>query len=417
MIPRWIIFLVDDVGRRLKIDGRYFIRSGFWSLFSDGVLLAAGLAVATVFARIATKEDFGQFQLMLSVVGLIAVVSVKGFEAVVVRDVSRGLYGVYRRVVRRRFWWSWLATPVLLVFASYYWWQGTIAVAWGLGLAALLAPAHYTTQLWPSFYKGISEFGTLARLTTLRAGITSIVVLAAILLFRGNPLIAFGTYFITQLLINFIVVRYSLAHLSNDATSDDWLSFGHFITKTGIFKTTAANIDSVLVGVLISPAALAVYSIALVIPKYALLVVKSLFQTTLPRLSGKKTLSFHELGVTFAIGILGTLVTIVGCRLIIVPLFGAEYAEAVPLAYIASLAMVFHPLAQLLSNFSQMTTNRRVVLATNTANPIIRILLLVVLGVFWKTPGVAVAYSLASLSWVVISLLVMRVDIRRRFVA
>jgi len=411
-----LIKIGEGIGKMLGIDGKYFLQNGIWSMIADGAVAISGIVVAAVFARVGSPESFGGYQLVLSIVGVVSIVSIKGLDNVIIRDVSQKKEGVFKRAVKIRWQWSLWAMPIMLLGGGYFWQWGEENMSLIFIILAVLMPAFYVGQLWPNLYKGRKRFDRLAKMTAGRVMLVMVTMLVVIIISGGNVVAVTLTYFVSQVIANLGLLKIGWREIRNDEINKDWLNYSYFISKTGLVKAVVANIDKILIGILVSSAALAIYAVALVLPKYALIMVKSLFQTTSPKLSRRHDLTFKEVGVVLLMGVLFTGVTMILSKLLIVSVFGEQYEDALVLAYIVSLAMIFHPLAQLINNFVQMTSRRKVVLACNTFSPVTRLMLIGILGWRWQTVGFAWAYAVTSLIWVLISLSVMKIDFKKRVV-
>ena len=67
-----------------------------------------------------TREVFGEYQFVLSVLAIISILSIPGLNISLIRSVARGYEGDYKKVVKVSFKWSLLGVPVLLMVGSYY---------------------------------------------------------------------------------------------------------------------------------------------------------------------------------------------------------------------------------------------------------------------------------------------------------
>lgn len=401
----------------MGIDVKYYLRSGWWSTFGEVGQAGAGLIVAVIFARWASQEVFGQFQLIVSILATVAVVSLKGLDTVLVRDVARGNEGVYAKVAGLRWRWSLISVPILLGISAYYWKNGEAGLAGTLLIAVILAPGHYVGQLWGGYYKGKKRWRSYSWMSLMRSGFSLVVVGSVIVLSGGKLIWIFLAHYALNIAINVGYLKYSLEKTDNERISEDWREYGLFLSKLGVLKVIATNIDKVLVGILISPAALAVYTIGLMVPSYVGLFVKSLLATTSPKLAGRGSLTFKELMMMFGAGIFFSGATVIAVWVLVIPLFGPAYAEARLLGYIAALAMLAHPVGVYLVNFANMTGRKNVLMTCNIVCPIIKITLLLVLGSRWQEVGFVSVYAIMALMWVIVPLTVMKIDWRNMRVA
>ncbi|MFA6082689.1 MAG: hypothetical protein WC773_04775 [Patescibacteria group bacterium] len=400
----------DFLQAQFKFDVAHYLRSGWWSVFSNIVQAASGLILAILFAHLASKEVFGEFQLVVSIISMTAVISLKGLDTVIVRDAAQGKEGILRRASRLRWQWSWLALPVLSGLGCYYWQLGQTRIGFALVLSGLLAPWNYLAPTWEDFVKGRQLWKQYSLFTSLRSGAVLCFVGLSIWLSQGNLLVVFSMYLLINLILNQGLIWFYKRNVKNDNVNADWKSYGMFLSKLSWLKTIVANLDKVLVGIIISPSALAVYSIALIIPNYLQLAVKGFFQTTSPRLSGRKQIYWHELAITGVFGLVFALITVVAVKLLLIRFFGESYQPALPLAYIAATAMIFHPIALYLVNFANMNNRKDALVKCNLICPIVRLILLLWLGSQWHETGFALAYAIMGLVWVIVPIWLLKIN-------
>ena len=410
--------MVTAVGRRLGIDAAYFLRQGFWSVMSEVVPAACGLLIAIAFTRWSTSETFGKFQLLVSLLGLAAVASLKGLDTVVLRDAAAGKDGVLRRAIRLRLRWSLLSVPAFLAMAGWYLHLGDSELGVGLIAAAAAAPAYYTVQLWQVFLKGKQRFDLFSQLISVRAVVVLLMMAILLWLAPEKTALLFCAYAALYAVSGgWILQLVRRRYAATDAVSDDWRSYTYFLSKAGLVKLVASHIDKVLVGILYSPAVLAVYSIGIIIPNSMLLLLKGILETTLPKLAHQQTVHFRHIGISLGLGAAALAVTAAAGWWLIAPLFGTQYAAARPLALIAAGGVLLQPLVQLLYNFAQVHGRRRAVLYGTTFSPLMKFALLAILAPLWQEYGVALAYSLMPLIWTVWVLAGLKVHFARRTVS
>lgn len=111
-------------GNKLGLDLPYFVKNGFWMTLRQIVDLLSGLAISIAFARLATKEVFGQYQFIIAAFSIAGILSLPGLNISILRSVSRRCDGDYKRAVRTSFRWSLLGVPLLLIFGAFYFFFG-----------------------------------------------------------------------------------------------------------------------------------------------------------------------------------------------------------------------------------------------------------------------------------------------------
>lgn len=408
--------MVKNFSTRFGLDIFKVIKRGPALLLSDGIQQASGVAVTLMIARLSAKETLGEFQLALSVLAIAAVISIRGFDTVILRDAARNKDGVYRRAVRIRFYWSLLGVPAMALFSWYYYYRNEVSLAWAFLAVAMLVPWYFVAQSWQFMYKG-KELFTEYAISSIARSVLTVLATILVLLTAGDNVVALLLVYVgTNIFVNGITFVKSFAVLRNDEVSSDWKEYSYFLSKAGFFKQIAGNIDKVLAGVVFSPSVLAIYAVAVIIPNAVMLSFKSIFTMALPKLSQRDFLGFRDLFTALMIGVIATAVTASMVWFLLIPLFGEQYSAALPMAMVASISLLFLPLSQLLVNFSFMQSKRKAVMVNELLSPALKMLFIVVLGSVWQIMGFAIVFALVPLIWTIIALMTLKIDFKRMVV-
>lgn len=408
--------MLKNISTRIGLDIFQIIKRGPALLLSDGIQQASGVAVTLMIARLSAKETLGEFQLALSVLAIAAVISIRGFDTIILRDAARNKDGVYPRAVRTRFYWSLLGAPIMALFALYYYYRNEFPLAWAFLAVAMLVPWYFVVQSWQFMYKGKELFTEYALSSIIRSVLTVLVTIFVLLIARDNVVALLLVYVGTNIFVNGITFMKSFTVLRNDEVSSDWKEYGYFLSKAGFFKQIAGNVDKVLAGIVFSPSVLAIYAVAVIIPNAVMLSFKSIFTMALPKLSHRDFLGWRDLFTALMIGVIATAVTASMVWFLLIPLFGEQYRSALPMAMVASTALLFLPLSQLLVNFAFMQSKRKAVMVNELLSPALKMLLIVILGSAWKIMGFAIVFALVPLIWTIIALLTLKIDFKRMVV-
>jgi O-antigen/teichoic acid export membrane protein len=408
--------MVKKFSTRIGLDIFQVIKRGPALLFSDGIQQASGVAVTLMIARLSAKETLGEFQLALSVLAIAAVISIRGFDTVVLRDAARNKDGVYRRAVRTRFYWSLLGVPVMALFSLFYYYTNEASLAWAFLAIALLVPWYFVVQSWQFMYKG-KELFTEYAISSIARSVLTVLATILILLTAGDNVAALLLVYVgTNIFVNGITFVKSFAVLRNDEVSSDWKEYSYFLSKAGLFKQMAGNADKVLAGIVFSPSVLAIYAVAVIIPNAVMLSFKSIFTMALPKLSQRDFLGWRDLFIALMIGVIATAVTASMVWFLLIPLFGEQYRSALPMAMVASTSLLFLPLSQLLVNFSFMQSKRKAVMVNELLSPALKMLFIVILGSIWQIMGFAIVFALVPLIWTIIALMTLKIDFKKMVV-
>jgi len=152
--------------------------NSFWVSFRYVVIAVIGLAVSVAFAHLATKETFGQYQFILSIVAIFYVFSLTGLNIAALKSVSQGKSGSVSKAVRLSFLGSVFAIPFLVGYGIYILTVGnySASVGWAFVLLGLLFPFLYASNTWYVHYEGRLLFRPVAIRTIASSAVTAILL-------------------------------------------------------------------------------------------------------------------------------------------------------------------------------------------------------------------------------------------------
>ncbi len=119
-IKNKINLFFSSKSKRVGLDLLYFVNNGSWLFLKQLIGGICGLLLSVAFARMTTKEIFGQYQLILSIFSIVSLISIPGLNISVARSVARGNDGDYKNSVKKSFFWSLFGIPVLWITGVFY---------------------------------------------------------------------------------------------------------------------------------------------------------------------------------------------------------------------------------------------------------------------------------------------------------
>jgi len=272
-------------GQRLGFDLPYFVKNGFWVSLRQGVGSICSLALSIAFARLATQEVFGQYQFVLSVLSIVSILSIPGLNVAIAQSVARGYDGDYKKAVKISFLWSLLGVPTLLVIGGYYYIFQSHSLGITLMISSMFFPFFYAPNTWDAFLQGKSRFDISTKYSLIQA-ILNMLATIGIIFFNANNLIPITVvYFISYTFFNGYYYFKSLKYIENGRSDEDTLKYGWFLTKISVAGVIAENVDKIIIGILISPAAVAVYYVISAVPLKIKDGLKPFYNLFFPKLS------------------------------------------------------------------------------------------------------------------------------------
>lgn len=245
-----------------KLDLNYFIKNGFWVTLYYFCSFAFSILLMIFFTRFTTKEVFGEYNFLLSIVGLLFIFSIPGLNTSVLRSVARGKDGAFVKSVKLSFKWSLLAVPLILIIGSYYFFFEEKIIGIGLFILAPVFPFFYAPNTWIALLKGKSKFDLFAKYSIIQSLIMTSSIILIIFVGKGSLIPIFVTYLIIQIIFNFVYYFKSMKFINNDNEEEGWKKSGYKLSILEFISTSYNYLDKIIIGILLGPISLAIYVVA-----------------------------------------------------------------------------------------------------------------------------------------------------------
>ncbi len=284
-----------------------------------------------------TKTQFGQYQFILSCVGILVITALPGLINAVAQSAARQQPGSFGRAVSLSFRGSLVGALVLAGLGAYHFWRHEPETAAGFAVAAALFPAVYGLALWRAMRIGAEDFSGLFMWDGITNIAIAVLTIVGVWQLPGTLLVPLVVMFAVQAAFNFIATRVAARAIPADAPAENGIiRYGVRTTAYAALDIVAREIDKVLVATVLSPASLAVFAAAERLPEVGKGVVQDVAAILTPRFA-KRTRYTHALdGVLRASGIgIGALMVIAAFTILpwfVVLIYGEAYRPAIPYA-------------------------------------------------------------------------------------
>lgn len=341
--------------KNFKNEYKSFIRNTSWTTMNQLVNIIFGVLLSVIFARLTSQELFGQYNFLNSVVAIISITAIPGFNTSMMRSISRGMDGVYKKAVKLSFMWSLLGVPILFLIGSYYYFFSNQIVGLGLFVAAILFPLIYAPNNWIALLQGKMRFDIFAKYSIIQTMIRTMAIILAIYLDRNNLILIFLSYLITSAATNVFFYFKCKQYLRNDEEEKGWKWSGYKLTFNDFVALSYDNVDKIIIGIFLGPVELAIYSIAVSIVsalKVSLIQIVKVISPSIYTMT-KKTLKIR-LRKTFPFLVISNLI-ILALIVSFMPfittlLYSEKYVDSIIFAQVYSLTIPLSVLMGVLSS-------------------------------------------------------------------
>ncbi len=383
-----------------KTDMLYLAKGGFWLGSGEVVASIFSFALAVTFANLIPIETFGTYKYILSIAGVLSVLSLPGLSTSLTRSIARGYDGSLMPTVKTAVKWASLGGMASLAVGLYYFLNNNSVLSTAFFLIAALIPLKNAFSLYRAYFEGKKLFKT----ETLYVVITQIIssgALIAMLFLTKNLFAILLTYFIPGILATLIFLIKTIRLIPKNSTKDpETINYGKHLSAMKFLGMVTERLDTILLWNLLGASSVAVYSFALApigqIKSYANnilpLAFPKLAQSTHKQL--RKTLPY-KLFVMFSI-ILAITLTYILAAPFLFKIFFPQYMSSVLYSQVFALSMLFMPRNLLMESFVALGEKKKLYLV-NIIIPIIRIVLLITLIKFFGIWGAIYAFLLTQL--------------------
>ena len=141
-----------------KTDMVYLAKGGFWFTLAQTVVSLSSFFLAVAFAHFVTKEAYGQYKYILSIVGLLGAFTLSGLPSAVLRSVSNGHDGTLVYAFWQNLKWNVLFFIVALALSTYYFINGNSTLGISFLVVGSLWPIFQSTNLYNSYLLAKKDF-------------------------------------------------------------------------------------------------------------------------------------------------------------------------------------------------------------------------------------------------------------------
>lgn len=379
----------------IKLDFNYFSKNIFLVLVRQGFVTLVGLAAAFIIVRLVSQQTFGEYQLALSIIGVLSLVSFSGLGIAVLNAVARGNDKSYLEAAGFSLKTSLIGSLAMILIAAYFYYNDKNALALAFLISAPLFPFLYSYR-WESFLIGKKDFSSYSLFTGAQKLFGAFSVLLGAY-FTGSAVLMFFLYGLSGAISNLFFHKRVKKMIGAEKNEEDIIRYGTFMTAVNIIPVVSNYIDKLLIAYLIGIQGLAVYAVALMIPGAIKDLIKSVMNVAIPKIAEReKEYSRVKIGSLYWLALLAGAVFSAGVIFLIPPVmnivFPDSYNGAVMLSQIISASFMPLPLVLLLQHYQISHKLKKEVTDFSVYTHLIKIVLVVALVATYGLVGAAIAY-------------------------
>lgn len=385
-----LILLLQRSERYTKTDMVYLASGAFWSNFSSATVVVLAFLASLFFAHFLTKDQYGTYQYVLSIAGLISALTLTGMNSAVTRAVARGHEGELRHSVRFQLKASIIPFIAGLGIAGWYLIHGNQSLAAAFAWVAVFLPLGSALNTWIAYTGGKKMF-RIGAWYGLFNNLMAYIPILIVLLFAHNFIwIVCVNYFFT-FLSSFLIYNHILRRYPPNTERDhETVPYGTHLSLMSVLGTALGQLDSFLVFHFIGSTELAIYSFATIIPERLAGLLKFIPNIAFIKLAEKSEEEVRHNITKKLLILMGMVGIAAACYALIAPIlfhiFFPQYSASIPLTQLYALSFFsLAPLYVQTALTAQRKTKQLYIL--NIVAPLIRAGLMLVLMYYFGIYG------------------------------
>jgi O-antigen/teichoic acid export membrane protein len=381
----------------IRTDMVYVVKGGFWWIVSEIGVLVLSFLTLIAFSHWVSKEVFGAYQYILSVIAILGLFALPGMQSALVRAVAKGKEGMLWSSAKTKFKWALIGIGVCLAISGWYFLHHNFILGSSFLIASFLFPIPRISNLLFNFWQGRKRFDLQAKYSII-INILEAAIFIPVLFFTNNLIIILLAYFLSRSLFRALFFKITLNKIKNQETDNETLSLGKHLTLMQSIALFGGQIDKVIIWQFLGPVSVAIYSFSQ-IPLQRIQGLIPIAPLALPKLSEKNVKEIKK-GVwrkflkLFLFSVPLTFFLILIAPLIYKILF-PQYLASIPYFQTLALSLVLIPFS-LLGTSLLAEMKKRELYITSFVVPSLKIVLFLALIPFYKIWGIVFAILIAQ---------------------
>ena len=352
-----MISLIYKLQRYFKIDFIYLIKGESWLAIGKVVSMAISFVVAWAWANWMDKGVYGNYQYVLSLVGIISIFSLPEMETATIQAVARRFEGSFIQGFKTKLKWGLLGSLSALIIAGYYFFQGNANLPLVFLVVALFIFFFNACLAYTGLLTGRRLFSVQVKYNAVTQVVAGLVMLLTLFLIKEfffdlpNYSVLFliiSVYFVSRTLLRFFfLVRTKRKFSPNTKEDPKTIPYGKKLSFSLVIDFLASSLDKILVFHYLGAIELAVYAFAVLVPEQLHTFIKQVNTLVMPKFSVRSKARIRAT-ILKKMSYLALLVSILALAyLIIAPfvyqIFFPKYLDSIPYSRIYALSVI--PLA------------------------------------------------------------------------
>lgn len=246
-----------------KTDMVYLARGGFWLTLGQGISSVSTFLLTIAFANLLPKETYGIYKYVISIAGILTVLTLRGMDLAIFHAVARGFEGVFLKAFKTRIKWGLLSSVASVSLGFYYYFNANNILAISFWIIAIFLTLMDPLEIYQSFLRGKKLFNLSAIYGSL-SQVISVAILITTVFFTNNIFTLLFVYFTSWTLIRLFFFIITIRKFPpNNNIDPKTIEYGKRTSFVNMLDSLVSSVDSILVFHYLGAINLAIYAFAI----------------------------------------------------------------------------------------------------------------------------------------------------------
>ncbi len=391
-----------------KIDMIYTAKGSYWAIISQIVLSSLSFLLSIAFAYYVSKEAYGQYKYILSLVGIFATFTLTGLGLATTTAITNGFEGTLNYAFWKNIKWSMLLFVLSIGSSIYYFWNGNSSLGISILIVGCLWPFFTSTNFYTCYLTAKKDFRRNAIYFNIIGNLFPYICLLVTMFLTSNPVWLVIVYIVSNTLIGIILYRRIIEiYKPNKKVDTEIISYSKHLSLITILSGFSGNIDQILVFHFVGPVQLAIYNFAVAIPNQIKGPIQNLGNLIFPKFIERSTNDIksgmkNKMMLLF-IGITAIILVYIALVPYVFHIFFPKYSDSIFYSQIFALSLLW--VVSIPAN-TFLTAKKKIKeqYIESISGFIVQIILLSVGIIYWGLIGLVIARVIIRLSWAFIAI-------------
>jgi O-antigen/teichoic acid export membrane protein len=235
----------EKLSKILGLDAKYFTINSFYTLSSTLLITIYNFFIIVLITNYSSKEIFGQYSYIISIVGIIEIISLPGFKVGTIEATSKGYRNSFVKGTIYRAIASLFIIPTLLIFSFIYISGGFKELSITFLILSFSLPISFPLMNYSYYLIGIKNFKLNFFLSIIESVSIIIIMFITIIKWTNNIImIIFSRFFtLAVLYIFFWLYTYLKKRKKDEFRDKNFLKYGLYLSGVSLSILTKIKLD------------------------------------------------------------------------------------------------------------------------------------------------------------------------------